>query len=96
MVTKSRLKMALAAEKGIDFKKLKEKKKAKDAAKRKAAETATHDEDSEDSEEEEVGDAGSQSEDSEDEAGNGVRIPPAPNRDDALGGFGRFTDILCL
>jgi rRNA-processing protein EBP2 len=36
MVTKSKLKMALAAEKGVDFAKLKQQKKAKEAAKRKA------------------------------------------------------------
>lgn len=36
MVTKSKLKMALAAEKGIDFSKLKQQKKSKEAAKRKA------------------------------------------------------------
>ncbi|KAG6011699.1 hypothetical protein E4U43_008173, partial [Claviceps pusilla] len=35
MVTKSRLRMALAAEKGIDFKKLKQQKKHKEALKRK-------------------------------------------------------------
>jgi rRNA-processing protein EBP2 len=35
MVTKSKLKLALAAEKGVDFKKLKEKKKHKEALKRK-------------------------------------------------------------
>ncbi|KAL6900241.1 eukaryotic rRNA processing [Trichoderma evansii] len=37
MVTKSKLKMALAAEKGIDFSKLKQQKKSKEAAKRKAS-----------------------------------------------------------
>lgn len=37
MVTKSKLKMALAAEKGTDFNKLKLKKKAKGASKRKPA-----------------------------------------------------------
>ena len=38
MVTKSKLRMAIAAEKGVDFKKLKEKKKYKEAVKRKAVE----------------------------------------------------------
>lgn len=37
MVTKSKLKMALAAEKGIDFSKFKQQKKSKEAAKRKAS-----------------------------------------------------------
>ncbi|KAK1237509.1 hypothetical protein MKX08_003134 [Trichoderma sp. CBMAI-0020] len=37
MVTKSKLKMALAAEKGVDFSKLKQQKKSKEAAKRKAS-----------------------------------------------------------
>ncbi|KAK0392176.1 hypothetical protein NLU13_1674 [Sarocladium strictum] len=37
MVTKSKLRMAIAAEKGVDFKKLKQKKKAKEAEKRKEA-----------------------------------------------------------
>lgn len=36
MVTKSKLKMALVSEKGVDFKKLKEKKKEKAAKKTKA------------------------------------------------------------
>jgi rRNA-processing protein EBP2 len=36
MVTKSKLRLALAAEKGIDFTKLKQQKKNKEAAKRKA------------------------------------------------------------
>lgn len=39
MVTKSRLRLAIAAEKGIDFKKLKEKKKHKENLKRKGAAT---------------------------------------------------------
>ncbi|KAL7806063.1 eukaryotic rRNA processing protein EBP2 domain-containing protein [Trichoderma aethiopicum] len=39
MVTRSKLKLALAAEKGVDFAKLKQQKKAKEAAKRKAPKT---------------------------------------------------------
>ena len=38
MVTKSRLRLALAAEKGVDFKKLKEKRKRKENAKQKTVE----------------------------------------------------------
>jgi rRNA-processing protein EBP2 len=39
MVTKSKLRMALAAEKGVDFKKLQQKKKHKEAIKRKTRTT---------------------------------------------------------
>ncbi|KAK2598976.1 rRNA-processing protein EBP2 [Conoideocrella luteorostrata] len=55
MVTKSRLRMALAAEKGVDFKKLKERKKHKEALKRKSsnATDANEDEMSDDCEQEE-------------------------------------------
>lgn len=37
MVTKSRLRLAIAAEKGVDFKKLKQQKKHKEALKRKGS-----------------------------------------------------------
>ncbi|KAL4728406.1 rRNA-processing protein EBP2 [Fusarium chlamydosporum] len=47
MVTKSKLKMALAAEKGTDFKKLKLLKKQKEAEKRNAAARGTADKDEE-------------------------------------------------
>ncbi|KAF4964097.1 hypothetical protein FSARC_7927 [Fusarium sarcochroum] len=48
MVTKSKLKMALAAEKGTDFKKLKLLKKQKEAEKRNAAARGAEDEESND------------------------------------------------
>lgn len=37
MVTKSKLRLAIAAEKGVDFKKLKQQKKYKEALKRKSS-----------------------------------------------------------
>ena len=43
MVTKSKLRLALAAEKGVDFKKLKQEKKHKAALKRKRAEAGPED-----------------------------------------------------
>ncbi|QPC73479.1 hypothetical protein HYE68_004231 [Fusarium pseudograminearum] len=51
MVTKSKLKMALAAEKGTDFKKLKLLKKQKEAEKRNAAARGADDEDSDEEKE---------------------------------------------
>jgi rRNA-processing protein EBP2 len=51
MVTKSKLKMALAAEKGTDFKKLKLLKKQKEAEKRNAAARGAEDKESSDDEE---------------------------------------------
>ncbi|KAM0251290.1 hypothetical protein ACHAQJ_008230 [Trichoderma viride] len=48
MVTKSKLRLALAAEKGVDFAKLKQQKKAKEAAKRKALQAGSTDGNSED------------------------------------------------
>ncbi|RGP60690.1 rrna-processing ebp2 [Fusarium longipes] len=51
MVTKSKLKMALAAEKGTDFKKLKLLKKQKEAEKRNAAARKTVDKDSDEEKE---------------------------------------------
>lgn len=52
MVTKSKLKMALAAEKGTDFKKLKLLKKQKEAEKRNAAARGADDKDSDEEKEE--------------------------------------------
>lgn len=66
MVTKSRLKMALAAEKGVDFKKQHQKKLAKDAAKRKAAEAEEVDEEENDEDEDEDVDDSEGSEEVED------------------------------
>ena len=51
MVTKSKLKMALAAEKGTDFKKLKLLKKQKEAEKRNAAARGAAEEESSDDKE---------------------------------------------
>lgn len=72
MVTKSKLKMALAAEKGTDFKKLKLKRKQKDAARqsRKAAgrgavEEKSSDEEEEEEKEEEVVDGAEEDEEEE-------------------------------
>ncbi|KAL3957924.1 hypothetical protein ACCO45_008502 [Purpureocillium lilacinum] len=47
MVTKSKLRLALAAEKGVDFKKLKQEKKHKAALKRKRAEAGPEDQEPE-------------------------------------------------
>jgi rRNA-processing protein EBP2 len=56
MVTKSKLKMALVADKGVDFKKLKQMKLAKKARKEKSAKRMDEWEDlDEDSDEEEAG-----------------------------------------
>lgn len=76
MVTKSKLRMALAAEKGVDFNKLREKKKQKAAAKRKQAEQTKRGADgSDDSNEEgEEEHASDESEGEENDGyGNGVR-----------------------
>lgn len=48
MVTKSKLKLALAAERGVDFKKADQKKKAKASVKRKFSKDANAAEDMED------------------------------------------------
>jgi hypothetical protein len=60
MVTKSRLRLAIAAEKGVDFKKLKQQKKYKEALKRNSATSAggfsqtRNDDDEEDEDEDDV------------------------------------------
>jgi len=77
MVTKSKLRMALAAEKGVDFKKLKEKRKAKA---RKKAEQQKRGADSSDEEQEEKEveavdeDEESEDEEGDEEFGNGVNL----------------------
>lgn len=75
-MAKSKLRMALAAEKGVDFKKLKEKKKHKENVKRKEAAQqargAESEEDEDDSESGEEVDASQDEDEEEDEAGNGV------------------------
>lgn len=48
MVTRSKLRSALAAEKGVDFAKLKQQKKAKETAKRKALKAGSKDREDED------------------------------------------------
>ncbi|KAJ4856377.1 eukaryotic rRNA processing protein EBP2 domain-containing protein [Trichoderma breve] len=48
MVTRSKLRSALAAEKGVDFSKLKQQKKAKETAKRKALKAGSKDREDED------------------------------------------------
>lgn len=48
MVTRSKLRSALAAEKGVDFSKLKQQKKAKETAKRKAMKAGSKDREDED------------------------------------------------
>lgn len=74
MVTKSKLKMAIAAEKGVDFKKLKQERKRKEALKQKAQRGAEKEEE----EEEEAGDSSNDDEEDEDddadENENGVCI----------------------
>lgn len=73
MVTKSKLKMALAAEKGVDYKKQNQKKRAKEAEKRKQEKggvTASDDEDDQiqgEYEEIEIEEAGSTEDDEGDE-----------------------------
>ncbi|KAK6834911.1 hypothetical protein PG987_009605 [Apiospora arundinis] len=71
MVTKGRLKMALANEKGVDFKKLHQKKKAKEASKKKQAKTGGAKDDSEGEEwedaEEEIKKGGEPIDDDDDE-----------------------------
>ncbi|KAF5010477.1 hypothetical protein FDECE_3368 [Fusarium decemcellulare] len=78
MVTKSKLKMALAAEKGTDFKKLKLKRKQKEAEKRNkaAGRGASEEEESSADEEEDVEDGGAEIDEDEDdeEETKGVRI----------------------
>lgn len=71
MVTKSKLRMALAAEKGVDFQKLKEKKKHKAAVKRKQA--AQADRGAGESEEEDSAQLEDEESDNEEQYGNGVR-----------------------
>ncbi|CAI6100500.1 unnamed protein product [Clonostachys chloroleuca] len=83
MVSKGRLKMALAAEKGTDFKKLNQKKKAKEAAKKKAAkvvveEKPTESEEEEKEEEEEEDDAEGEE---DEEMGNGVNLDAIDDSD---------------
>lgn len=48
MVTKSKLRLALAAEKGVDFAKLKQQKKTKEATKRKALQAGSTEREGED------------------------------------------------
>jgi rRNA-processing protein EBP2 len=86
MVTKSRLKVALAAEKGVDFKKLKEKKKAKETRKKtakvkgasKPAKEADRDEDDDweavDEDEDEENGGASVSDEEEEEGPNGLDL----------------------
>ncbi|VUC37842.1 unnamed protein product [Clonostachys rosea] len=82
MVTKGRLKMALAAEKGTDFKKLNQKKKAKEAAKKKAAKEVVEEKPTESDEEEEVEEEVEDVEDEEDEEmGNGVNLDAIDDSD---------------
>jgi len=73
MVTKSKLKMALAAEKGIDFSKLKQQKKSKEAAKRKASK-AQNSEDESDLDQ--PGETAEDNEVDDDEEKVGIRICP--------------------
>ena len=68
MVTKSKLRLALAAEKGVDFKKLKQEKKHKAALKRKRAEAGPEDQEPEPEEPEDEESAdGEEEEEEEDE-----------------------------
>lgn len=78
MVTKSKLRLAIAAEKGVDFQKLKEKRKLKAALKQKQAAQAEQkerraDESDDSSEEGEGASEGSDDEENEESYGNGVR-----------------------
>ncbi|KAJ3544121.1 hypothetical protein NM208_g3220 [Fusarium decemcellulare] len=78
MVTKSKLKMALAAEKGTDFKKLKLKRKQKEAEKRNkaAGRGAPEEEESSADDDEDIEDGGAEIDEDEDdeEETKGVRI----------------------
>lgn len=70
MVTKSKLKMALAAEKGIDFSKLKQQKKSKEAAQRKASKEQNGEDESD------LDQPGEDNEVADDEEKVGIRIHP--------------------
>ncbi|KAF3021076.1 rRNA-processing protein and EBNA1-binding protein ebp2 [Neopestalotiopsis sp. 37M] len=69
MVNKGKLKMALAAEKGVDFQKLHQKKVAKAAAKKKGPEPESDDHDEEEEDDDESG-----SEDEDDEVGHSMPL----------------------
>lgn len=73
MVTKSKLKMALAAEKGIDFSKLKQQKKSKEAAKRKASKEQNGEDESD---LDQPGETAEDNEVDDDEEKVGIRICP--------------------
>ncbi|CAG9999941.1 unnamed protein product [Clonostachys byssicola] len=81
MVSKGRLKMALAAEKGTDFKKLNQKKKAKEAAKKKAAKVEEKPVESDEEEEEEEEEEEDVEAEEDEEMGNGVNLDAIDDSD---------------